>query len=333
MASVRPDGPGPRRSGGFDVVYTWADRSDPDWQAARLAAWERFVSNLPAGAALPPRPGPEPPGARDSLRYSLRSLHRYLRGMRKLFIVTDRSPSWLVADHPALEVVSHEAVFDDPRRQLPSYNSQAIHAGLHLIPGLAERFVSFDDDFFLLRPHDRSRFFTADGRIRVRLGRTIAARGPSVPDEPVDTAVQRNTSRALDAAFGRRTRLTIMHRPCALTKEVMRSAEARFPEEFARTRELRFRTADSSAVHNGLVPFAAVREGMGRFVPPRPWEKDIFHWTGDPGHNERIVRRLMRRRQSAFCVQERCDPDDDRAMRRFRTLMETLYPVLAPFES
>ncbi len=218
VASTRRPGPSRASVAPFDVVYTWADRTDPQWRATRRAEFERFVAGLLEGAALPIAPDDEPGGALGGFRYSLRSVHRHLRGMRKLFVVAEQAPDWLVGDHPAVEIVPHLAVFDDPPFQLPSYNSQAIEAGLHRIPGLGERFVYFNDYFYLLQRHDAGDFFTVDVRIRVRLGRGLAARGAVVPGEPVDASAQKNTNRVLDAAFGRRFRLTVMHRPRALTK-------------------------------------------------------------------------------------------------------------------
>lgn len=84
------------------------------------------------------------------------------------------------------------------------------------------------------------------------------------------------------------------------------------------------------AVHNGLVPFAAARDGTARLVLPNPLEKDISHWSSDPEHNARVVRHLFRRRQPAFCVQDVCDPSDERVIGQFRELMEALYPEPSP---
>ena len=46
-----------------------------------------------------------------------------------------------------------------PNQFLPSYNSVVIERYLHKIPDLAEHFVYFNDDFYIINHIDKSRFF------------------------------------------------------------------------------------------------------------------------------------------------------------------------------
>ena len=46
-----------------------------------------------------------------------------------------------------------------PQKYLPTFSSFPIEVNLHRIKGLAERFVYFNDDMFLLKPVKRELFF------------------------------------------------------------------------------------------------------------------------------------------------------------------------------
>ncbi|MDR1659737.1 MAG: Stealth CR1 domain-containing protein [Desulfovibrio sp.] len=132
-----------------DVVYTWVDGRDPVWLAKRSSR------GLGAEDANHYRDNGE-------LRYSLRSLERFAPWVRRVHIVTDgQIPSWLNAGHEKLRLVAHRDII--PARFLPTFSSRVIEAHLHRIEGLAEHYVYFNDDFFLISPCFPGDFFTANG--------------------------------------------------------------------------------------------------------------------------------------------------------------------------
>jgi hypothetical protein len=59
--------------------------------------------------------------------------------------------------HPKLNLVNHEDYI--PREFLPTFSSNVLELHLHRIPGLAERFVYFNDDCFIIRPLSVERFY------------------------------------------------------------------------------------------------------------------------------------------------------------------------------
>ena len=144
----------------IDLVYLWVDGNDPQWRAKRDATIGkpsntssdckgRFVDN-------------------DELKYSLRSIDRYAPWIRRIFIVTDgQKPAWLNTDNPRVQIVDHTQIM--PPECLPCFNSAVIEHHLHLIPGLAERFIYANDDMLLYRPAMPETFFAADGFPIVRM--------------------------------------------------------------------------------------------------------------------------------------------------------------------
>ncbi len=135
----------------IDFVITWVDMNDPAWQADfnRYAHRKGNSSN-----------GTSPARFRDHglLRYWFRGVETFAPWVRKIHFVTcGQQPSWLATHHPKLHLVRHADII--PQQFLPTYNSGVIERYLHRIPGLAEHFVYFNDDFFIVRPVPQERFF------------------------------------------------------------------------------------------------------------------------------------------------------------------------------
>ena len=176
-------------------------------------------------------------------------------------------------------------------------------------------------------------FFTTDGDIRVRLGRALAPKGIPGREEEGDSAGHMNSNRLLDQCFGRRARLTVMHRPYAHRKSLLAYAAESFHEAFEETRSSRFRSPRMFAIHSFLVPYAANRAGRADLVPPRLLEKDMFIWSSDLERNRATMRRVRSCRGVGFCIQEARDSEIDvDSANQFREFMLTLYPERSQFE-
>lgn len=316
--------------GPVDLVYLWADPSDPEWARRRREVLESEGATAFCEQNRQPGPPREP---LHELRYSLRSAAQHLSGFDKVHLVVDRQlPGWLDRSHPRLRVVEVEELVRDPAHY-PTYNTQAIESYFAGIPGLSERFVYLNDDFFFRRPVDAGGCFTAGGHPRVQLGRALAPTGEPGPQDEGDRAGGMNAGRALDLAFGRRRRLTVAHRPYPHRRSLFVDAERRFPEAFAATRAARFRAPGMYALHSFLLPYFAAAVGRARLLPPRLFEKDMFHWSGDASANARTAGRIRAHRGDAFCIQEARGVEITPAVAgAFHEFMESLYPRPSPFE-
>ncbi|MBQ8835469.1 MAG: Stealth CR1 domain-containing protein [Oscillospiraceae bacterium] len=133
----------------IDIVVLWVDGSDPAW----LAEKSKYL----------------PPAERDSnspnryrdwglLPYWFRAIEKFAPWARKIHFVTwGHVPAFLNLDAPKLHIVRHDEFI--PAEYLPTFSSHTIELNLHRIPGLAEHFVYFNDDMFLLRPMQEEDFF------------------------------------------------------------------------------------------------------------------------------------------------------------------------------
>src|SRR4026208_510938 len=176
-----------------DAVHTWVNALDPAWRAP----YEHF-----AALELKPR-GRDPATVasirhthNDELSYSLRSLGRYAPFIRRIHLVVDGAPpQWLDTSSPEIHVVGHQEIFPDGYA-LPVFSSYLIEAFLWRIPGLAERYVYFNDDMLLGGPCTERDFFDERGRAVVRMKPELI-HAPRDPDDLIYYEILRNTERGL----------------------------------------------------------------------------------------------------------------------------------------
>lgn len=135
----------------IDFVITWVDMNDPKWQ-------EEF--NKYSGNKNNIKNGVSEARFRDYgfLKYWFRGVEKFAPWVRKVhFVTSGQKPEWLDDSHPKLHLVNHEDYI--PAQFLPTYNSVVIERYLHKIPGLAEHFVYFNDDFYIINAISEERFF------------------------------------------------------------------------------------------------------------------------------------------------------------------------------
>lgn len=94
----------------------------------------------------------------DTFKYWFRGIEANAPWVNRIFLVTyGHLPKWLNRDHPKLTVVRHSDFIPDT--YLPTFSSDTIALNLHRISGLAENFVYFNDDMFLINPTKPTHFF------------------------------------------------------------------------------------------------------------------------------------------------------------------------------
>ncbi len=135
----------------IDFVITWVNMDDPEWKAEFAKYSNKTVTekNSVTDARF-----------RDYgfLRYWFRGVEKFAPWVRKIhFITSGQKPEWLDENNPKINLVSHSDYI--PQEFLPTYNSVVIERYIHRIPGLAEHFVYFNDDFYIINSIGPERFF------------------------------------------------------------------------------------------------------------------------------------------------------------------------------
>ena len=134
----------------IDFVIPWVDGNDPEWCKKRDSFQNAFgdASNVRYRNW-------------ENLCFWFRSVEKYAPWVRKIHFVSDgQIPKWLNTTHPKINIVNHRDYI--PEKYLPLFNSNAIEAGIYLIPGLAEKFVYFNDDVFLTAPVAANYYYQND---------------------------------------------------------------------------------------------------------------------------------------------------------------------------
>lgn len=133
----------------ISIVYTWVDGSDTNFLdlKSKFNGGIRQVNSRDRSA--------------DELRYSLRSLKKYMPWHQgTIYIVTSQQiPKWLNTQHPQIKMVYHKDIF--PPHIYPTYDSNTIELFFDKIPGITERFLYFNDDVFLNNYVHPCFFFTS----------------------------------------------------------------------------------------------------------------------------------------------------------------------------
>lgn len=200
----------------IDVIYTWVDWADLDYQK---------LCNRYAG--LPDDLNPE--RFRDPfelLRYSLRSLEMYAPWVGDIYLFTGRpqAPDWLNLDHPKIKLRHHDEAFENPSH-LPTFNCNVIESYMHRLP-TSDYLMYMNDDFLFGRSTQATDFVTSDGRVRL-MGTLWGERMP----------FRRREKSLLSLGL-------IEHTPILIYKPYWRAMLQERPVEVEETRRHRFRQDD-----------------------------------------------------------------------------------------
>jgi hypothetical protein len=235
----------------IDAVYTWVNHADVDWQ-------EHWQSTFPEEAFDPDRYT-----SNDELRYSLRSLNKYAPWLRKIYIVSNcRQPSWLDS-FERIVWVKHEDIFPD-HSALPTFNSHAIEACLHLIEGLSEQFIYLNDDFVLSQPCLPSDFFDEVGRSLAYFESYGMVDTSENREELPDYLIAAKNSKHLikQEFLNYDARNLHRHVPYALKKSVISELETKFASAFELTRQAKRRSESDINLTSFLYHHYAYAKGL-----------------------------------------------------------------------
>ena len=135
----------------IDFVILWVDGSDEEW----LKEKKKYKTDIDVADSI----------VRyrdwDNLQYWFRGIEKFTPWVNKIhFITWGHIPKWLNTKNPKLNIVNHKDYMKP--EYLPSYNSTAIELSLGFLECLSEKFVYFNDDFFIINKCKKEDFFVND---------------------------------------------------------------------------------------------------------------------------------------------------------------------------
>lgn len=221
-----------------DVVFTWVNSDDTDWQKLYAQYKPDFNSDATSTSRF---------YSRDELKYALRSWEKYGNFVRKIFVVSNCAPpAWLNLENPKIEWIWHEKIM--PKEVLPTFSSHAIETSLFRIPGLSNYFIYSNDDFLLVRPLTVENFYYHNGIAKLRLENWGNVNGEVTEGEPDYLNGARNANALLEQEFGLSTTQLHTHSPQSMRVDVLQEMYGKYGQHFDETMSHKFRTKDDIAV-------------------------------------------------------------------------------------
>ena len=288
----------------IDVVYTWVG----DTAQLRDMRMHHLLRSGQRGA--PTDNSSNRYADNGELRYSLRSIYTFAPWVRRIFIVCDdhQRPPFLSADAEQcsipVTVVKHSQLFTgDCAAHLPTFNSQAIEAHLHKIPGLSEHFIYFNDDMFLGQPCTPGDFFTASGSARYLLHGTVP-KGPMRRGLSKHAMAWINNTKLLDAIFPRtrgKPRQYPTHQAVSMLKSSFENAWASplVRRCLLRTSASRFRGTDNIYLIGFLVYWNIYQK-----MANRGHHEGFYVNLHDKLNYRAVLSHLMHKRPHLFCLND-----------------------------
>ena len=222
----------------IDAVYLWVDDQDPAWQAKRANYRPDSESKVSTSVSRFRQ--------FDELLTSIQLLAANAPFVKRVFIVVDNQ-------RPRLELIKKELPFEVvlvnhkefiPSKYLPTFNSRAIAAHLHLIPGLSERFLYLNDDVFIARPSTVDDWFDGS-KLRVRFTDTAFPALSSLEPNEVLYRARWKTKALADGKGWKVTDRMPEHSAYPLTKSILGELWQLFPKELEVTSAAKFRTSEA----------------------------------------------------------------------------------------
>lgn len=239
-----------------DVVFTWVNNQDPEWQQRR----SRYSTTAAQNA---PHNNDEARFANhNELYYSLHSVRTFLPWVNRIYIVTDRQrPEWLnEAAYPNVSIIDHSQIIDE--QYLPTFNSHVIEAHLHNIPGLSEHFIYFNDDVFVARPLPKEHFFRANGIASLFIAdkslKKMAEKGTSTPT----LSASQNCTRLLQQHYPCHIDRPLVHTYVPLRKSAFQTARQHYQEHIENFLPNKFRSSKDLNLATFLVPWLMYLDGQ-----------------------------------------------------------------------
>ena len=148
----------------IDAVITWVDGNDIRHRAKRLRYGHESIFKAEDVA------GNTRYASMGEIYYCIASINRFAPWINRIYIVTDeqdpQAKDFIKSIFPEkqipIEIIDHKVIFEGYEEYLPTFNSLSIETMLWRIPGLSDKFLYFNDDFFLASPVDESYWFNGD---------------------------------------------------------------------------------------------------------------------------------------------------------------------------
>ncbi|HEU3554684.1 TPA: capsule biosynthesis protein CapG [Streptococcus pneumoniae] len=174
----------------IDFVVTWVNDKDVDW-CKRKSEFEKEYN------IFQDLNSEERYREWGLMKYWFRAVEKYAPWVNKIYFITEgHVPNWLDVNHPKLVHVKHEDYIE--KQFLPTFNSNVIEMNLIHLKDLSEKFVLFNDDFFINDFVKQSDFFENN------LPKDTGIFSPLIPRENSLTPIILNNMEIINKYFSKK---------------------------------------------------------------------------------------------------------------------------------
>ncbi|MCM1213145.1 MAG: stealth family protein [Lachnospiraceae bacterium] len=328
----------------IDFVITWIDGQNEAWRKEK----SMFQPDR--------RDDDQEARYRDwgLLKYWFRGVDKFAPWVRKIhFITWGYVPEWLNTGNPRLHVVQHKDYV--PEQYLPVYNSNVLEIYMHRIEGLAEHFVYFNDDMFLIRNVRPSYFFRHGQPCDMLAFQPVVAN----PANPLMSHLYLNNTLALSRHFVKRENIrrqpgkyfNLRYPPLYFFYNLLELAfplytgfytvhgpspfcKSTFEEVWEKEREaLEEMSFNRFRSEGDLTPylFREWQKLSGRFYP---WNiRKDFRYFGVGSDNTRLLRTISRQRKRVICINDTVSHSEfESADTQLKAAFQQILPERSAFE-
>ena len=305
-----------------DIVITWVDGGDPQWQ------WRKSQFSPGHHSTIENADVKGRFRCNEELRFLLRSIERHWTLSGHIYLVTDQQVPNFIRAHPSLTIVDHRDIIASI--YLPVFSSMAIEANLHRIPGLAEHYVVFNDDVFLTRNVSWDDFFGDHGTV-VYLS-DVALPSDIDKETQADHTGGVNARNWVDTHYGvSHIDFVCEHYPKGIRKSWMMELEAKDPAIFKAVSAARFRDVGTQSIVANLYGHWCLTKGRGqiRYNECVYLESDEIEFNRDFLSLAPIIQDKL-----CLCINDTTDNRDDVSafQSKISELLHSLFPTPSRYE-
>lgn len=310
-----------------DIVYTWVDDQFPGY---RNQLRQYAKSNLDTN----------PNRTRDNLdllKYSLRSVEKYVPWIRNIYVFTCRPqvPKWFGNTNNRIKLIHHDEIIHNGI--LPTFNSFCIASFVHKIQGLSEHFLYIEDDMLFGNHTEIDDFISLTGdklMVYPRISKaTPADKRNDGKQGPWDMALA-YCNHLLNISYGERNRASIDHIPLMVEKKTWGNMIEKWSDSFETTRQSRFRSKRNIAPEY-LYPYYMLYTGKAKMAGLHSTYKKTFYLGLE---NNRLLTaaglaiiKFMQPRM--YCLNDNFGNNPDaRIVNMTREFLDDYYPEKSSFE-
>tara|TARA_Y100001936_G_C16084013_1_gene680133 strand:+ start:2391 stop:3437 length:1047 start_codon:yes stop_codon:yes gene_type:complete len=329
-----------------DIVYTWVNSEDENWLTKKNDTLKKY-KNIKLKKEISEKSRFQ---NRDELKYSLRSVEKFAKWIRNIYIVTDnQKPDWLNCNHPKINIINHADIFK--KINLPLFNSNAIGSRLHHIKGLSDDFLYLNDDVFLGRTTTKNDFFYSDEKPKIFVGDKLKLnknllKKESMPNDNIHQRAILNSRRLIFNKFNIIVPYTLRHGVICYNKLNNFEVESLFLKELNKMLQNQFRD-NSDLVFSTLVAYYLIATNKSEPIKIKPYRKDywkykfnIFRKNRDflfiplYMHKKKIIERfniIKKYKPLMFCVNDGLNTIEANSLIAIKEL-DNIFPKKSEFE-